>query len=232
MVDSGAGVSVVNRPTAKRLHLNSGRKVLVRGVRTTSTGYWPQPLEAMAGDVPLPGDYLVVDLGDLSQACTCAVDGLLGADFFRQHIVKIDFMAQKIRLLDSLGLTRTAEFLPLELRPCGMRVPIQVNGGKEQWVRLDTGCASALQWVTSRVNSKSCLRQPAIGMTTVSVPMTETTVHLGKTEFKSVPTGLHEKEIFAGEAGLLGNGLLSRYASVTIDTAGGRLVLEKAPSAK
>lgn len=232
MLDSGAGVSVINLPTAKRLHLNSGHKVLVRGVQTTSIGYWPQPLEARAGDVPLPSENLVVDLGDLSQACTCAVDGLLGADFFRQHVVQIDFAAQKIRLLDSLSPSETAEFLPLQMRPCGMRVPLQVNGGKEQWVRLDTGCASALQWVTSQVASESCLRQPAIGMTTVSVPMIETTVRLGKTDFKSVPTGLHDKEIFAGEAGLLGDGLLSRYASVTIDAAGGYLVLEKAPPAK
>lgn len=228
MLDSGAGVSVINLPTAKRLQLNSGHKVLVRGVQIASTGYWPQPLEARAENVPLPAEYLVVDLGDLSQACACAVDGLLGADFFRRHIVQIDFAARKIRLFDSLSPSKTAEPLPLELRPCGMRVPLQVNGGKEQWVRLDTGCATALQWVTSQVNSQSCLRQPAIGMATISVPMIETTVRLGKTDFKSVPTGLHDKEIFAGEAGLLGNGLLSRYASVTIDAAGGHLFLEKA----
>jgi hypothetical protein len=229
MLDSGAGVSVINLPAAKSLRLNSGHKVLVRGVHATSVGYWPQPLEARAGSVPLPEDYLMVDLGELSQACACPVDGLLGADFFRQHIVQIDFVAQKIRLLDSLNPGKAAESLPLELRPCGMRVPIQVNGGKERWVRLDTGCASALQWVTSQVASESCLRQPAIGMTTVSVPMTETTVHLGKTEFKSVPTGLHDTEIFAGEAGLLGNGLLSRFSSITIDPMAGRLILEKRP---
>jgi len=31
----------------------------------------------------------------------------------------------------------------------GMRVPISVDGQKRQWVRLDTGCATAFQWVTS-----------------------------------------------------------------------------------
>jgi len=41
-----------------------------------------------------------------------------------------------------------------------------------------------------------------------------------------VPTGLHQKEIFPGEAGLLGNGLLSRYRSVIIDWKSRRLFLK------
>jgi hypothetical protein len=33
--------------------------------------------------------------------------------------------------------------------------------------------------------------------------------------------------VFAGEAGLLGNGLLSRFGSVTVDAKAGRLILER-----
>src|SRR5947209_7992994 len=102
-----------------------------------------------------------------------------------------------------------------------MRVPITVNGHKRQWVRLDTGCASPLQWVNSRVRSQKCKPQVAIGLSELSIPQTQTTVDIGSHRFANVPTGLHEDPIFAGEAGLLGNGLLSRFSRVTLDTKAG-----------
>jgi hypothetical protein len=107
-----------------------------------------------------------------------------------------------------------------------MRVPVGVNGRKAQWVRLDTGCASALQWVASDVNSEECMRRPAIGLTELCVPQTETTVEVGGHRFQKVPTGIQTKAIFPGEAGLLGNGLLSRFSSVTIDAKSGHVVLQ------
>jgi hypothetical protein len=63
-------------------------------------------------------------------------------------------------------------------------------------------------------------------LTELSIPQTQTTVQIGSHEFQNVPTGLHEKPIFHGEAGLLGNGLLSRFSSITIDAKSGRLLLE------
>jgi len=101
-----------------------------------------------------------------------------------------------------------------------------VNGHDRQWVRLDTGCATALQWVTSLVPDQ-CTHQMAIGLAELSIPQTKTTVGIGEHKFESVPTGLHETAIFPGEAGLLGNGLLSLFSRVTIDAKAGRVILEK-----
>jgi hypothetical protein len=225
LLDTGAGASVINLDTAKRVGLKLGEAITVRGVQTTLAGYWLDPMSAKAGDVHLPSEYLAVDLEKLGKACNCCVDGLIGADFFRDKVVQIDFAAQKIRILDHAK--KSDEALPLELRPCGMRLPITVDGHKRQWVRLDTGCASSLQWVTSDVRLDQCSRQTAIGLTAVSIPQMQTTVNIGKQEFEKVPTGLHEKAIFAGEAGLLGNGLLSHFSSVTIDAHAGRVFLQK-----
>jgi hypothetical protein len=55
--------------------------------------------------------------------------------------------------------------------------------------------------------------------------MVQTSLRMGKTDFVSVPTGLHRHEMFAGEAGLIGNGVLSQFATVMIDVPGGRLIL-------
>jgi hypothetical protein len=40
-----------------------------------------------------------------------------------------------------------------------------------------------------------------------------------------VPTGLHRDAIFDGEVGLPGNGLLSRFKTVTLDATSARLIL-------
>jgi hypothetical protein len=52
-----------------------------------------------------------------------------------------------------------------------------------------------------------------------------TSVQLGKQSFKAVITGVHREPIFPGEAGLLGNGLLSKFR-LTIDQPGNRVIFE------
>jgi hypothetical protein len=227
LLDTGAGVSVLNTTTAERLKLKSGRKVNVCGVETTLTGYWLDPISATANLVQLPANYLAVDLQKLSKSCARPVDGLLGADFFRGRVVQIDFVAQRIRILSSRAAQTCDDALALQLRPCGMRVPVTINGRKSQWLRVDTGCVSPLQWVTSKVRAEDCSRKTAIGLTELSIPQTTTTVQIGSHQFQNVPTGIHEKPIFQGEAGLLGNGLLARFSSITIDAKSGRLLLQQ-----
>jgi hypothetical protein len=228
LVDTGAGVSVLDTRVAERLKLKFGRAVNVRSVETILTGHWLQPLPIKANGIQLPENYLAVDLQKLNQSCASPVDGLLGADFFREKVIQIDFTAQKLVLLTDSPAHNT-HTLPLQFRPCGMRIPISVNRRGAQWVRLDTGCASALQWVTSSVHPEDCSRKAAIGLAEILVPQTETTVQIGSLYFEKVPTGVHEKPIFMGEAGLLGNGLLSRFSSITIDAKSGRLILAPTP---
>ena len=224
LLDTGAGCSVINLSTAKRIGLKLGREVTVHSVRSMMPGYWQERLSAKAGDVGLPSDYLAVGLEQLSTSCGRPVDGLIGEDFFKGRVVEIDFDAAKVRLLKPQK-SKDVQTLPLDLRACGMRVPISVNGHKRQWVRLDTGCATPLQWVTSDVRPEQCIgRRMAIGLVEVSIPQTETAVVLGDHAFEKVPTGLHQEAIFPGEVGLLGNGLLSRFSSITIDAKAGRLI--------
>jgi len=115
----------------------------------------------------------------------------------------------------------------LECRGGGMQIPIGVNGGADQWVRLDTGCATALEWVASTATAGRCPGQIAVALMGFSRPMIQTRLRIGRTELDSVPAGVHAHEIFTGESGLAGNGLLSRFAAVTIDTGSGRLILDQ-----
>jgi predicted aspartyl protease len=227
LLDSGAAISTVNLGTAKRLGLNLGSRASVRGVGVATQGYWPTPFSAKAGTVSLPENCLAVDLSSLSDACGCGVDGLLGADFFIGRVVQIDFLAGEVRLLPSSAHAPDAEVLPLKKRRDVLRVPVRVNGGKTQWVRLDTGCASALEWVAAGARPALATAQVSIGLAEISTPVALTTVQLGGTSYDEVPTGWHQTEIFSGEGGLLGNGLLTRFERVTVDAKSGRLILEK-----
>jgi len=261
LLDSGAGMSVINLPTLQRIGHLRGRRLTVAGVGATATGYWPQRLSLTAENLPLPKDFLAVDLSELSQACNRQVDGLIGKDFFDEHCVQIDFAAKKIRLLrsgqvpeglQSPGPGRAGSplpaadgrqaakvlqtiapeeriALPLKAQAGALRIPIRVNGGALQWVRLDTGCAVGLHWVSADIPASACHPTVSVALTSKIVPVTQTTVQIGTATFETVPTEVHQKPIFAGEAGLLGNGLLSRFQRVTVDAPAGRLILERSP---
>ncbi len=238
LLDTGAGVSVVNLSTARRLGLPMGKQVQVEGVGANSVGYWPERLSALAGAVALPRNYLAVDLNELSGACHCAIDGLIGADFFRDRVVQLDFVAKKVRLLASSEPGKAS--LPLRVRNGALQVPVSVNSAPAGWTRLDTGCASSLQWAAAEGKKTEATTQNAgvgekvmaVGLTGLSIPMKPACVQLGSYLFDQVPTGVHARPIFAGEAGLLGNGLLSRFERVTIDAKSGRFLLEGASAGK
>ena len=226
LLDSGAGVSVLNLRTAKRLGVKLGQRVDVRGVGSSTEGFWPQRLQATAGGVELPKKCLSVDLAELSKACDCGVDGLLGADFFQDRVVQIDFGERKIRLLPSSHATGAVSVVKLKVNRGALLASVGVDDSKRQWLRVDTGCTSALQWVVSGRKAATRNVGVSVGLTELNIPSTTTTVKLGSAIFDSVPTGLHRQPIFSGESGLLGNGLLTRFERVTFDAKAGRLVLD------
>lgn len=226
LLDSGAAVSVVNLPTAKRLGVKLGQRVDVRGVGSSAEGFWPQRLQATVGGVELPKECLAVDLAELSRACECGVDGLLGADFFKDRVVQIDFSAKRIRLLSSSDVSGEASVVKMKANRGVLLASVGVDGGKPQWLRVDTGCTSALQWVTKGRRTGAQNNGVSVGLTELNIPAATTTVKLGSMIFDSVPTGLHRQPIFSGESGLLGNGLLARFERVTFDAKAGRLVLD------
>ncbi|HEX9046658.1 MAG TPA: aspartyl protease family protein [Verrucomicrobiae bacterium] len=225
LFDTGAEVSVINTDTAKALHLAGGRKIRVQGVDTATSGRWPVRLTAKAGTLDLPEKYLSLDLTLLGRSCARHLDGLLGADAIRGKVVEIDFESHEIRFLDQVVVAKNEVVLPLKSSNGCFCAPVGINQGAPQWLRIDTGCATPLQWVTTDRKMSIVSRRPAIGLAGATIPQTETAVSVGSEKFASVPTGLHRRAIFAGESGLLGLGLLHHFKTVTIDSKSLRLVL-------
>ena len=225
LFDTGAEVSVLNSETTTRLGITGGSKIEVQGVQSVTTGRWPIKLAAKAGRVKLPTKYLSLDLSQLAHSCSRPLDGLLGADFIKGKVVEIDFQSHELRLRDKLSLAKSDIELPIKYSNRCVCVPVCVNQQRQQWMRLDTGCATALQWVTSDAGGSTLSGKPAIGLTGLSIPQTQTTISLCGKQFDQIPTGIHTRAIFAGEAGLLGNDLLSRFKLLTIDTKSNLVVL-------
>jgi predicted aspartyl protease len=226
ILDSGAAVSTLSASAAERLGLKEGARVPVKGVGGGTFGRWPQPFRASARGVNLPRKFLVVDLCDLEISCKCPVDGLIGADFFDGKRVQIDFRESKIRLLDRPLASPGTVRIPLKKRRDIWRVPVQVNGGADQWMRLDTGCASAMHWVASEAEQTAETTKVSVALAEFQTDAASTAVVLGGKRFDGVATVVHREVIFAGERGLIGNGILSRFDRVTIDTKAGILALE------
>ena len=225
LLDSGAGVSAIDLQTAHSLGLKLGNQQTVQGVNGQCLAYRVQNFVAVSGGIVLPKSVLAIDLRALSDCCDQPVDGILGVDFFRGRIVQIDFTDGKIRILEKCDpKVANCWVLPIKMCNDAFCVPVRVAGNPAQWMRLDTGCDAALEWVVSGTE-RARTGQTSIAFSGASVRYVSTSVQLGKQYFSAVTTGVHREQIFPGEAGLLGNGLLSKFR-LTIDKPRDRVIFE------
>ena len=225
LLDSGAGISAIDLQTARSLGLHLGNRQTVQGVNGQCFAYRANDFQAVSGGIVLPKSVLAIDLRGLSDCCKQRVDGILGVDFFWDRVVQIDFTEGRVRILAKCDSNlANCEILPIRLCNDAFCVPVRVAGNPAQWMRLDTGCDSALEWVVSRTEKRQ-KDKTSIGLSGASIRHIDTSVQIGKQCFSAVTTGIHTKQIFPGEAGLLGNGLLSKFR-LTIDEPGNRVIFE------
>ncbi len=212
VVDSGAGATVLHFDTVQRLRLKVGDPCPLYGAGVNGVAYRISDFEGSLHGIPLEREVFAVPLRRLKGRGWKfrKMDGLIGQDFFRNRIIEIDYKNRRLVILEKAGNRRGVR-LPLRYEKDAMCVPVKVNGSEPRWTRLDTGCVSALEWVEGREAKRTEV---------------EAEVHLGANRCSGVQVGLHGKPLFPGEAGLLGNGLLSIYR-VTIDARAMQVWLEK-----
>jgi len=219
VVDTGAACSCVNLRSARRLGLRLGPALVVAGVGGSATGYRCAGFQGTVGAMRLPGEVVALDLSGPARGCSQAIDGLIGADFFKGRVARIDY---------ARGLLSRGASLPDGAAMQGrfengvFCVPVAVNGSPARWTRLDTGCTDALDWCVAAGGGKRA--SPTVALAAFAKSRLRADVRVGGAEMPGLPVKLHSREIFPGEAGLLGNGALCRY-TVTIDGITGRVAL-------
>jgi Aspartyl protease len=225
LLDSGAGVSVLDLDRARALGMRVGNPESVQGVNGRAVAYRVDDFQAESGGIALPKSMLATDLQKISNCCHQHIDGVLGADFFRGRIVQIDFAARRVRLVRQHDLSlANCEILPIKICNDGFCVPVRVAGNHAQWMRLDTGCDAYLDWVITSPG-KRWTEGTSFGLSHLSGKCVKATVQIGKQRF-IIPAAVHEEPIFLGEGGLLGNGLLSKFR-LTVDEPGDRVIFER-----
>jgi hypothetical protein len=225
LIDSGASASVLSIKAAHRLHLPLGDAEAVEGVDSDATAFEIKPVTATARGAELGQVALAVDLDNAAQLCTEPVDGLIGAEFFKDRVTQIDYAHHQLRLLDAAPVE--GQSLPLRVKNGVFCLPVRVNGSHPRWTRLDTGCNDALHWVVPRMAVAQAPRGVSIGFITDTQDEALVSVGLGRLKLYHIETALHGSAIFPGEAGLLGSEILSQYR-VTIDGPRGRIWLAPA----
>lgn len=228
VVDTGAEVTVLDAAAARELKLKLGSSVKVRGVKATQSGRWLNGWTGKMGEQILPARVLVLDLSSLSKACACRIDGLVGSDFFAGKVVTLDYRNEVLRVTGT-RLPRSSVLLDLAASQKALRLKVKVNDSAARWFRLDTGCASSMHWVSSRPPSQGYSSRVAVGLSPMELHEATVAVQIGAHFFPKVLAGMHEKAIFPGEGGLLGNGILARFGSITIDAVHHKLLLGVAP---
>lgn len=227
ILDSGAGKSVLSLRAAKRLKLPLGVPQKVRSVASDTTAFQLSPLRTAANGVPMPPIELAVDLSAADELCSQPVDGLIGVEFFRGRVVEIDYVHRCLRLSDAPPATAGANVLQTKMVNDVLCVPISVNGSAPRWTRLDTGCNDALHWVVPRATERTRHKGVSLGFISDFTDTAVTAVGIGSSQATGIKTSLHGRAMFPGEAGLIGNGLLSRY-TVTVDWPRGQVLLHYA----
>jgi hypothetical protein len=107
-------------------------------------------------------------------------------------------------------------------------VPVEVVGFGKGWARLDTGCAAQLRWAVTKtmLAGQDSSKEVGVGVSSLVIRRNTQSIYLGGLALEQVSTGLQSEALMAGEAGLLGAGVLSRFSLVTINEPSGQVILE------
>ena len=226
LLDSGASVTAIDLQTAQACRIRLGDPQSVEGVSGSSVAFNVNDFQGTAGGIPLPKSVLAIDLGAISNRCHRHIDGILGLDFFRDRILQIDFDTGMIGILKNCDQSlANCDILPIKIRNSAICLPVRIAGTSDQWMRLDTGCDSALEWAGTATQTRG-MADPSFVPPHADTQYINTSVQFGRHSFSNVAVRVRANQIFPGEDGLLGNGLLSKFR-VTIDERNRRVIFER-----
>jgi Aspartyl protease len=224
--DTGAPNSIIDTAAARSLHLQSISSGIIHGtgkgdVSAEDAGEVQFALGGLTIRVP---HAKIVDLSKVPVPVKS--DGLLGAEFLEQYVVRIDPAAHTIAFYDpdAFSYQGQGKSLPLELANSRLYVHIGLaaNPGEmvERRLRVDTGSEDSIDDDTVRnspVTQKTSLGN-GLGMSYEDVSGIYDTVMIG-------PFAFHHVWGPAGAVPIVGMEILRRF-TLTFDAKRGLLYLE------
>lgn len=222
IVDSGAGETILAKRTAAELSLDQTDGERIQTVLGTENVTRASSISIKLGTSsrsfrfsPRP---LVLDLATESRTLGSRIDGLLGIDFFHGRSIKIDFAKSTIHVAPDGKPGPNATRLPLLSDRGAIFVGLTAATSHLRRVRLDTGCCRSLCWSPPDGSLVKGFWRDGETM--------KIDVNLGSLAMNDVPSDIYRRPLFAGEDGLLGTALLSRFDAVWIDSVNHRVSFE------
>ncbi|MBK8165003.1 MAG: aspartyl protease family protein [bacterium] len=242
VLDSGAGITVLDRATSDRLGLVATGAVPAQGVGGTTTAGIVEGITLEIGGLRLgPVTAATLDLADIGRRLGRPMPVILGKEVFQALVVDVDYPNARLRFLDPDRFAGDGTGHRLEVIPGGdghRHVKMAIEGLPEAVFALDTGQGGALTVFRRYADEHGLLEgRPTSrtkgggvgGMIEMSTA-TLRSVTLAGFELRDVPTAFHRDDVggafdTAKLAGNLGAGILNRFR-VTFDYAHDCLWLE------
>jgi hypothetical protein len=245
LLDSGAGMTVLDKAFAASVGIEAAGAVAARGTGGVAEAGMVEGLVVEIGDLRIgPMAAAVLDLSEIERRGGRAMPVILGKELFHAVVVDLDYPGSRIRFHDAErfrydGSGRRVELLPGEDGHKSLR--ISMEGGEPVVVGLDTGQGGALTvfghyaeargFLTGRRTSEA--KGGGVGGFRISKTGTLRSVNLAGFEMKEVPVTFHTENVGGAfdtkrQAGNLGAGLLNRFR-ILFDYGHDALWLEPGP---
>jgi len=242
VLDSGAGITVIDKSFADRIGLVGAGAIPARGVGGEREATIVQGVDLRIGSAQLPAvTAAIIDLEEVRQMLGRPMPVILGKEMFHQFVVDIDYPKERIAFHSPEKYTYDGGGAEIALIPSDdghKGLHVSVEDGPEVLVKLDTGSGGTLTLFESYTNEAKLLegRSPlsdqltgGVGGQVVSGRGTLRRLSIAGFELQSVPVGFHTEDRgsfhTAEAAGNLGSLVLGRFRN-TYDYSRERLFLE------
>jgi predicted aspartyl protease len=237
LLDTGAGMTVVDRAFAERIGLKGSQAIEVQGAGGKVPGQIAGNVTLAVGGLRLTRlNVLIIDMGDVARGIGRPVPVVLGREAFKAAAVTIDFPRRTIRFTDRAAFRPPAGATRLKLGE-GDRLPtieVAVAGLAPVESTLDLGNGGTLLLAKSYWSGQpkiAALRYAqtqsgGVGGLKLARRVTLPQVEFGGIRYDNVPATLVEdNNALPQRGGNVGIGLF-KNATVTIDVDGGALYVQ------
>lgn len=242
VLDSGAGITVVDKALADRLGIVGDQEITAQGVGGARSVKLAENVTIRLGSVTLaPMTVAILDLEEVHQKLGRRMPVILGKELFHAHPVTIDYAARRVIVHDPDHFVAPAgaTSVPTKSIEQGhVAIEAQLEDLPSAWFMVDTGSGGSVDFHVPYVAANSLLqrypRQGAqqasgVGGSHVERVVVARSFKLGGQTFRSVPVALatEGEGAFAASSssGTIGAGLLSRFV-ITFDLANDRMFFE------
>jgi outer membrane lipoprotein-sorting protein/predicted aspartyl protease len=243
ILDTGAGMPIVDMDASKKLGLATVGKIEARGAGegTQEANFITLPSIKLGELVIDSASGATIGISHLNRYEGVPVEGILGYDVFSRFVVKIDYADRKLTLYEPSGFNYQGkgEIIPITLENNHPHVNATIEGKYQGKFVVDSGARTSLTLHTPYVEKNDLLSKTGkkidvftgigVGGKVMGKATRIKNIKIGSFEIPAPITTLASAEAgaFSSEdiAGNIGGGIMKRF-TVIFDYANSRMILE------